>query len=113
MKNNKNSDEPRDEFDHIAIPSFVTKPFEKLAGRPAPAPRSQPYDAAPDDRTPDTDEPVYGDSVYGDASYGHASYGDDENRPSEAPVKWWAGSRGKILAYAAGTLFLLFIQTRG
>jgi hypothetical protein len=108
MKKNKNSDEPRDEFDHIAIPSFVVKPFEKLAGRPAPAPRSQPTDAARDDRDPETDEPVYGDSVYGDSPYG-----DDENRQSEAPAKWWSGSRGKILAYAAGTLFLLFIQTRG
>jgi hypothetical protein len=111
MKNKKNGDEPRDEFDHIAIPSFVVKPFEKLTSRPAPAPRAQPADNGYGDResgSASNSDPVYGDSVYGEPAYG-----DDENREPARPAKWYAGSRGKILAYGAGTLFLLFIQTRG
>jgi hypothetical protein len=128
MKNKKNGDEPRDEFDHIAIPSFVAKPFEKLTSRPAPVPRAQPVDGEYSDRDysdpdygdrepgnsgPGNSGPVNSDSVYGGSVYGEPAYGDDENRQPARPAKWYAGSRGKMLAYGAGTLFLLFIQTRG
>jgi hypothetical protein len=118
MKNKKNGDEPRDEFDHIAIPSFVAKPFEKLTSRPAPVPRAQPVDGDYSDREPGSSGPGSSgpgnsDSVYGDSVYGEPAYGDEENRQPARPAKWYAGSRGKMLAYGAGTLFLLFIQTRG
>lgn len=126
MKKKSNGDEPRDEFDHIAIPSFVTKPFEMLAGRAAPAP--QPRPTTHNDSAEQTDrDPVYGDSVYGDgeqdatnrtspwgdAPYGDSAYDDTEEAREARPIKWWQGPRGKILAYAAGTLILFFLQTRG
>ena len=122
----KDNGEPRDEFDHIAIPSFVTKPFEMLAGRAGPAPQQRPVDgeaAGQSDR-----DPVYGDSVYGDnaqddsanrssrwgdAPYGDSAYDDSEEARQPRPIKWWQGPRGKLVAYAAGTLILFFLQTRG
>lgn len=121
----KNSDEPRDEFDHIAIPSFVTKPFEMLTGRAAPAPQQRPVDgdaAGQSDRDSVYGDSVYGDSAHestnrtspwGDAPYGDSAYDDTEEAREARPIKWWQGPRGKILAYAAGTLILFFLQTRG
>jgi hypothetical protein len=30
-----------------------------------------------------------------------------------APRAWWAGYRGKLLLYGAGTLVMVFLQSRG
>jgi hypothetical protein len=125
-KKNTDSDEPRDEFDHIAIPSFVAKPFEMLSGRAAPAPQPRPRPADAEgagqrgyDETDESDrDPVYGDSIYGDstrngAAYNDPAYGDADEPRDTRPLKWWQGPRGKIAAYAAGTIILFFLQTRG
>ena len=101
MRNKKN-DEPRDEFDHIMIPAFIAKPFERLGGRPQPsAPaaragdRHSPAGTADDSRMPDDpDAPA-----------------DDDEQP--APRAWWAGYRGKLLLYGVGTIVMVFLQSRG
>lgn len=122
-KKNTDSDEPRDEFDHIAIPSFVTKPFEMLSGRvaPTPQPRPRPADAEGtgqrgyDESDGSDRNPVYGENVYGESAYSDPAYSDDDADQARdtRPLKWWQGPRGKIAAYAAGTLILFFLQTRG
>ncbi|MGY4857857.1 hypothetical protein [Cryobacterium sp. AP23] len=102
MRNKKNDDEPRDEFDRIMIPEFIARPFERLGGRPlpaAPAGRAEPSGArSTESRSPDDlDDP-------------DAAPADDEQPP---PRAWWAGYRGKLLLYGAGTLVMVFLQSRG
>ena len=98
MSKNKN-DEPRDEFDHIMIPEFLARPFERLGGRPAPAAPT----GRDGQRSADTDGP-------GTAEFPDAAPADDEQ---PAPRAWWAGYRGKLLLYGAGTLVMVFLQSRG
>ena len=100
MKNKQNN-EPGDEFDRIMIPEFLVRPFERLGGRPQPpAPAQRPG------ATADPDAPRYADgNVDPDAAPA------DEEQP--APRAWWAGYRGKLLLYGAGTLVMVFLQSRG
>ena len=102
MKNKQNN-EPGDEFDRIMIPEFLARPFERLGGRPQPtAPTIRP--GTPAEAGPDG--PRYADgNVDPDAAPG------DEEQP--APRAWWAGYRGKLLLYGAGTLVMVFLQSRG
>jgi len=99
MSKNK-SDEPRDEFDRIQIPDFLARPFERLAGGPTVRPTVS--------RTPN-EQPAAGQNADGDTD------GDTEN-PDEsepAPRQWWAGYKGKLLLYGAGTIVMVFLQSRG
>jgi hypothetical protein len=98
LMRNKKNDEPRDEFDHIMIPEFLARPFERLGGRPTPgAPTGRDGVRSPDG-----------------AGYGPAESTDGEPADTEqpAPRAWWAGYRGKLLLYGAGTLVMVFLQTR-
>jgi hypothetical protein len=100
MKNTKNN-EPGDEFDRIMIPEFLARPFERLGGRPAPAaPASRP--GAPTDAGSDGQR-------YADDADPDAASAEDEQ---PAPRAWWAGYRGKLLLYGAGTLVMVFLQSR-
>jgi hypothetical protein len=100
MSKNK-SDEPRDEFDRIQIPEFLARPFERLSGGPAvgaptrPSPRDRTDGSTAADGDPDADAP--------------------ENLDETEPVQrqWWAGYKGKLLLYGAGTLVMVFLQSRG
>ena len=98
---NKNNDEPRDEFDHIMIPAFIARPFERLGGRPDPSlpgGRAEDVRTTNGQRSPDAvDDPDAPDT--------------DAEQP--APRAWWAGYRGKLLLYGAGTLVMVFLQSRG
>jgi len=98
MKKDK-SDEPRDEFDRIQIPEFLARPFERLGGRPAPA--------APAGRDGVRSADAAGS---GTAEFPDGAPADDEQ---PAPRAWWAGYRGKLLLYGAGTLVMVFLQSRG
>ena len=98
MSKNKN-DEPRDEFDHIQIPEFLARPFERLGARPAPA--------APAGRDGVRPADADGSST---AEFPDGAPTDDEQ---PAPRAWWAGYRGKLLLYGAGTLVMVFLQSRG
>ncbi|ANP73702.1 hypothetical protein [Cryobacterium arcticum] len=98
MKKDK-SDEPRDEFDRIQIPEFLARPFERLGGRPTTGlpPRPAPQGQTSGNVSADADA---------DAT---------ENPEDAQPVQrqWWAGYRGKLLLYGAGTLVMVFLQSRG
>jgi hypothetical protein len=101
MKNKQNN-EPGDEFDRIMIPEFLARPFERLGGRPLPAaPAGRPGSPADTDPTspPDADGGADPD----------AASADDEQ---PAPRAWWAGYRGKLVLYGAGTLVMVFLQSR-
>jgi hypothetical protein len=95
----KQNDKPGDEFDRIEIPAFLARPFERLGGRPLPtAPAGRPatrFDADGAPLAPDTTD---------------APPADDEQ---PAPRAWWAGYRGKLLLYGAGTVIMVFLQSRG
>jgi len=98
---NKNNDEPRDEFDHIMIPAFIARPFERLGSRPSPAaPAGQTGDRRPDGSPADDRMPRDPD----------APDTDDDEQP--APRAWWAGYRGKLLLYGVGTVVMVFLQSR-
>jgi hypothetical protein len=92
MSKNKN-DEPRDEFDRIQIPEFLARPLERLSGRPTAGSSTRPMPGAQPTGDPDADSP-------------------DGTEPV-APKAWWGGYRGKLLLYGAGTLVMVFLQTRG
>ncbi|QYF72486.1 hypothetical protein [Cryobacterium sp. PAMC25264] len=98
MKKDK-SDEPRDEFDRIQIPEFLARPFERLGGGPAPA------------------APVGRDGVRSADAAGPGTTELPDDAPADdeqpAPRAWWAGYRGKLLLYGAGTLVMVFLQSRG
>ncbi|TFC04763.1 hypothetical protein E3O42_04490 [Cryobacterium adonitolivorans] len=100
MSKNK-SDEPRDEFDRIQIPEFLTRPFERLAGGPAVR--------TPTRHTP-SDQPAAGTTADDDTA-ADAPENPDDSQP--APRQWWAGYKGKLLLYGAGTLVMVFLQSRG
>ena len=99
MKKDK-SDEPHDEFDRIQIPEFLARPFERLGGG-GPAP------AAPAGRDRVRSADAEDSST---AEFPDAAPADDEQ---PAPRAWWAGYRGKLLLYGAGTLVMVFLQSRG
>ena len=98
MSKNK-SDEPRDEFDRIQIPDFLARPFERLAGGPTVRPAAS--------RTPNA-QPTAGTA---DGDTDADTENPDEREP--APRQWWAGYKGKLLLYGAGTLVMVFLQSRG
>ena len=100
MSKNK-SDEPRDEFDRIQIPEFLARPFERLSGGPAVGAATRP---SPRDRTDG-----------GMAAGGDPDADAPENLDETEPVQrqWWAGYKGKLLLYGAGTLVMVFLQSRG
>lgn len=100
MSKNK-SDEPREEFDRIQIPEFLARPFERLAGGPAVRPAAS--------RTPG-EQPTGGVTAAGDPD-ADGTENPDETEP--APRQWWAGYKGKLLLYGAGTLVMVFLQSRG
>jgi len=100
MSKNK-SDEPRDEFDRIQIPEFLARPFERLGGGPAVGTPTRP---SPGDRSTGN-PPVDGDP---DADSGEHP---DDTEPVQR--QWWAGYKGKLLLYGAGTLVMVFLQSRG
>ena len=99
MSKNK-SDEPRDEFDRIQIPDFLARPFERLAGGPTVRPAT---------RGTSNEQPSAGTNADG------VTDADTENPDDAAPVprQWWAGYKGKLLLYGAGTLVMVFLQSRG
>ena len=99
MSKNK-SDEPRDEFDRIQIPDFLARPFERLSGGPTVRPAAS--------RTPNA-QPTAGTNADGDTDADTEN--PDESEP--APRQWWAGYKGKLLLYGAGTLVMVFLQSRG
>ena len=92
MSKNK-SDEPRDEFDRVAIPEFLARPLERLAGRPSAG--------TPTGRAPGVGQP--------------GAEADADNPDEAAPVRrtWWSGYKGKLLIYGVGTLVMVFLQSRG
>jgi len=100
MSKNK-SDEPRDEFDRIQIPEFLARPFERLAGGPTvgtptrPSPRDRADGSMNVDGDPDAGAP------------------DDLDDTEPVQRQWWAGYKGKLLLYGAGTLVMVFLQSRG
>jgi len=100
MSKNK-SDEPRDEFDRIQIPEFLARPFERLGGRPnvgAPTrsgPQPRPDQGRDADGLPDAGAP------------------DDSDSTEPVQRQWWTGYKGKLLLYGAGTLVMVFLQSRG
>ena len=98
MSKNK-SDEPRDEFDRIQIPDFLARPFERLAGGPTVRPTVS--------RTPN-EQPT---GTNGDGTTDADTENPDDTEP--APRQWWAGYKGKLLLYGAGTLVMVFLQSRG
>ncbi|POH65937.1 hypothetical protein C3B59_08830 [Cryobacterium zongtaii] len=100
MSKNK-SDEPRDEFDRIQIPEFLARPFERLAGGPG---VGTPIRPSPRDRS-DGNTTVDGDT--------DADLPEDLDDTEPAPRQWWAGYKGKLLLYGAGTLVMVFLQSRG
>jgi hypothetical protein len=104
MSKNK-SDEPRDEFDRIQIPDFLARPFERLAGGPTVRP---PTRRAPGDQTA-------GSTTAADDADGNSPENSPENtdETQPAPRQWWAGYKGKLLLYGAGTLVMVFLQSRG
>lgn len=100
MSKNK-SDEPRDEFDRIQIPDFLARPFERLAGGPAVRPPARP---TPNER------PTAGTHADGDTD---ADIPENPDDAAPTPRQWWAGYKGKLLLYGAGTLVMVFLQSRG
>lgn len=99
MTENKN-DKPGDEFDRIEIPAFLARPFERLGSRPLPAASAgRPAARSEADGTP----------LAPDTADGTDAATDDEQ---PAPRTWWAGYRGKLLLYGAGTLIMVFLQSR-
>ncbi|WEO76571.1 hypothetical protein BJQ94_14545 [Cryobacterium sp. SO2] len=106
MRNKKN-DEPRDEFDHIMIPAFIARPFERLGSRPLPAAPS----GRPDNASNAASSSAPTDQRSADAPDGADADATDAEQP--APRAWWAGYRGKMLLYGAGTLVMVFLQSRG
>ncbi|MCU1447237.1 hypothetical protein [Cryobacterium sp.] len=100
----KQNNEPGDEFDRIMIPAFLARPFERLGGRPLPAP---PAGRAGSSADAGPDRPRYADD---ETENPDAASADDEQ---PAPRAWWAGYRGKLLLYGAGTLVMVFLQSRG
>ena len=101
MSKNK-SDEPRDEFDHVQIPEFLARPFERLARRPA---AGQPAAGRP--ARPSTSDRV-DESTDADGNV------DADTSDDTEPVQrqWWAGYKGKMLLYGVGTLVMVFLQSR-
>lgn len=94
----KKNDDASDEFDRVAIPEFLARPLERLAGRPAAGTSA----GTPTNRAPG--QPV-GDPV-GDPEAESAENGEPVQR------KWWSGYKGKFLIYGVGTLIMVFLQSR-
>jgi hypothetical protein len=92
MSKNQN-DEPGNEFDRIQIPEFLARPLERLSGRPAAGPTVRPTSGGQPTGEPDAASP--------------------EDTEPAAPKAWWGGYRGKLLLYGAGTLVMVFLQSRG
>jgi hypothetical protein len=102
---NKKNQEPRDEFDHVMLPAFLEKPISYLNNQ---TPIRYP--------TPAEDGTQGAHRADGTRS----PYSDDDATPSEhpeqrqqAPRKWYAGPRGKVLIYGAGMIVMTVLQFRG
>ncbi|WP_130179198.1 hypothetical protein [Cryobacterium sp. SO1] len=95
------SKEPRDEFDRIQIPEFLTRPFERLTGGPAVSAPTRPGPGDRSDGSTNVDSDVDADA------------GDNPDATEPVKRQWWAGYKGKLLLYGAGTLVMVFLQSRG
>jgi hypothetical protein len=140
MKKNDGTNEPRDEFDRVMLPAFMAKPLSFLQNSSDTAvPRERPT-AEPSrrDGNPNRGNPFSTDSSSSDPyasgasgsdpydpdSYRSATnsddaplYADHDEAEAEAskqagPVKWWAGSRGRLLIYVGSAVLWIFIQSR-
>lgn len=106
MSRNK-SEEPRDEFDRIQIPEFLARPFERMTGGPAVGAQTRP---SPRDRSDGGTDGNGSTNVDADLD---ADAGENPEDTEPVQRQWWAGYKGKLLLYGAGTLVMVFLQSRG